>query len=149
MPNEPVFLAPFASTVLLSLASTSFASPEDDAITQYRTYVAAVRAGKPEDVAKLIEPVPETSKPLLTARIAQEIAVETMKKEMVAQMGTAKTGDEAWAIGGLPYDDVLKNLKGVGGRARTRLRCSQANLRAWSAGGWRARMANGSSRPAL
>jgi len=102
-----------AGTYLLSLATASSAAPEDDAIAQYRAYVTAVRAGKPEEVVKLIEPVPETSKPLLTARIAQEIAVEAMKNEMVAQMGPAKTGDEAWMIGGLPYDDVLKNLKGV------------------------------------
>jgi hypothetical protein len=108
-----ILLVLVAATCLLSLATVSSAAPEDDAIAQYRAYVTAVRAGKPEVVVKLIEPVPETSKPLLTARIAQAIAVEATKKEMVAQMGPAKTGDEAWMIGGLPYDDVLKNLKGV------------------------------------
>ncbi|HEX3357430.1 MAG TPA: hypothetical protein VHS31_10705 [Tepidisphaeraceae bacterium] len=105
------------SALLLPFAAQSSAAPDDDAVAQYRAYVTAVRAGKPEEVMKLIEPVPETSKPLLTACIAQEIAVEAMKKEMVAQMGPAKTGDDAWAIGGLPYDDVLKNLKGVAGGA--------------------------------
>jgi hypothetical protein len=91
----------------------SEAAPEDDAVAQYRAYVAAVRAGKPEEVLKLVESFPETSKALLDARIKRDIALEAMKKEMVAQMGPAKTGDDSWAIGGLPYDDVLGNLKGM------------------------------------
>jgi hypothetical protein len=102
-----------AVAFVLSCGTRSFAAPEDDAIAQYRAYVTAVRAGKLDDVVKLIEPVPQTSKALLNARISQEIAVEAMKKEMVAQMGPAKTGDDSWAIGGLPYDDALQNLKGV------------------------------------
>ena len=48
------------ATYLLSLTTASSAAPEDDAIAQYRAYVAAVRAGKPEEVVKLIEPVPAT-----------------------------------------------------------------------------------------
>jgi hypothetical protein len=66
-----------------------------------------------EDALKLIEPVPESCKQLLTARLKQAIAVEAMQKEMIAQMGPPKIEEEGWAIGGLPYDDLFKNLKGV------------------------------------
>jgi hypothetical protein len=99
--------------ILLCITSASGAAPEDDAIAQYRAYVAAIRAGNSEAALKLVEPVPKSSEPLLTARIAMLIALEDLKAEMIAQMGPAKTGDDAWAIGGLPYDDVLGNLKGV------------------------------------
>jgi len=105
---------PITLFVLLCLLSAlARAAPEDGAVEQYRAYVTAVRAGKPEDVVKLIEPVPETSKALLNARVKQAIAVEAMKKEMLAQMGPPKAGEEGWEIGGLPYDDVLKNAKAV------------------------------------
>jgi hypothetical protein len=93
--------------------ATLCAAPEDGAVEQYRAYVKAVRAGKLDDVVKLVEPIPETSKPLLNARLKQAIAVEAMKKEMLAQMGPPKAGEDGWEIGGLPYDDVLKNLKPV------------------------------------
>ena len=103
--------------VLLSLAGQGFgaqpAASDADAVAQYNAYVVAVRAGKIEDVVKLIEPVPETSKALLTARIKQAIAIEALKKEMIAQMGPPKMEEDGWDIGGLPYDDLLKNLKGV------------------------------------
>jgi hypothetical protein len=75
--------------------------------------VTAVRAGKVDDVLKLVEPVADALKPLLNARVKQAIAVEAMKKEMLAQMGPPKAGEDGWEIGGLPYDDVLKNLKPV------------------------------------
>jgi hypothetical protein len=101
---------------LLSFMPTpARAAPEDGAVEQYRAYVTAVRSGKLEDVVNLVEPVPDSSKALLDARIKQAIAVEAMKKEMIAQFGPAKTGDDAWAIGGLPYDDALKDLKAVAG----------------------------------
>lgn len=89
------------------------AASEDGAIEQYRAYVTAVRAGKVEDIVKLVEPVPEDSKPLFDARMKQVIAVEAMKKEMIAQMGPPKADEEEWDMGGLPYDEVLKNLKPI------------------------------------
>jgi hypothetical protein len=104
---------------LSAISATTWAAPEDGAAEQYRAYVSAVRTGKLDDVVKLVEPVPATSKPMLTARIKQAIAVEAMQKEMVAQMGPAKSGEEGWAIGGLPYDDVLKDLKPVAQDANT------------------------------
>jgi hypothetical protein len=109
MVAKPITL--FALACLLP--ALAGAAPEEAAIEQYRAYVKAVRAGKLEDVVKLVEPVPETSKALLNARVKQAIAVEAMKKEMLAQMGPPKAGEEGWEIGGLPYDDVLKNLKEI------------------------------------
>jgi hypothetical protein len=107
----------FRLIVLLALIcvapATLRAAPEEGPVEQYRAYVKAVRAGKLDDVVKLIEPVPDTSKPLLNARVKQAIAVEAMKKEMLAQMGPPKAGEDGWEIGGLPYDDVLKNLRPV------------------------------------
>ena len=94
-------------------AGAPSAAPDADAIAQYRAYVAAVRAGKIDDAIKLVEPVPESCKPLLNARIKMAIAVEALKKEMIAQMGPPRIEEEGWAIGGLPYDDLLKSLKGV------------------------------------
>src|SRR4051812_38132836 len=89
------------------------ASSTDEALAQYRAYVIAAREGKSDDVLKLIEPVPESCKTFLAARIKMEIAVEALKKEMIAQMGPAKTADDVWTIGGIPYDDVLKGVKAV------------------------------------
>ena len=105
--------------IVCLLPALARAAPEDGAVEQYRAYVTAVRAGKLDDVVKLVEPVPETSKALLNARLKQAIAVEAMKKEMISQFGPAKTGDDAWNIGGLPYDDAMKNLKGVAQGADT------------------------------
>jgi hypothetical protein len=109
MATKPIAL--FALVCLLPALAR--AAPEDAAVEQYRAYVKAVRAGKLDDVVKRVEPVPATSKPLLNARVKQAIAVEAMKKEMLAQMGPPKAGEDGWEIGGLPYDDVLKNLKAV------------------------------------
>lgn len=98
---------------ILLFTQLAVAGPAEEAVAQYRAYVAAVRAGKTEDVEKLVETIPPSSKPLLAARIKQAIAVEAVKREMLAQMGPPKAGEEGWEIGGLPYDDVLANLKPV------------------------------------
>lgn len=111
---RPICLVLVAAICFPTFTKVSAATAEEDAIAQYRAYVTAVRAGKSEDVMKLIEPVPESCKAVLDARLKQAIAVEAMKKEMIAQFGPAKTGDDAWNIGGLPYDDAMKSLKGVG-----------------------------------
>jgi hypothetical protein len=103
-----------AATLVWALLTPSIgaAAPPDDAIAKYRDYVAAIREGQVEKVVKLVEPVPESCKPLLTASVESKIAVEAVKKEMTAQMGPPKPGDQAWSIG-QPSDDLLKRLAAV------------------------------------
>ena len=110
---KSIALAFAALACFIAFAKASTTAPEADAITQYRAYVAAIRAGKIDDAVKLVELVPESCKPLLIARLKQAIAVEAMKNEMIAQMGPPKIEEDGWAIGGLPYDDLLQNVKGV------------------------------------
>ncbi len=56
-----------AATLVLTLLAPSIvaAAPQDDAIAKYREYVAAIRDSQVEKVVKLVEPVPESCKPLL------------------------------------------------------------------------------------
>ncbi len=103
-----------AATLVLTLLAPSIvaAAPQDDAIAKYREYVAAIRDSQVENVVKPVEPVPESSKPLLTASVKSKIAVEAVKKEMTVQMGPPKPDDQAWNIGQLS-DELLKRLEAV------------------------------------
>jgi hypothetical protein len=96
--------------MMLTVASAQGA-PGDDAADAFRNYVAAIRAGSVDDTLKLVEPVPESSKPLLQACVESAIAVEKVKTEMAKQMGPPKH-EEGWNMGQQP-DDVLKTLRGV------------------------------------
>ena len=96
----------------LLMPSTVAAAPKDDAIAKYREYVAAIRGGQVENVVKMVEAVPESTKPVLTASVKSKIALEAVKKEMTAQMGPPKPDDQAWSIGQLS-DDLLKRLEAV------------------------------------
>lgn len=94
------------------MASTALAAPADDAVKAYRDYVAAIRAGSKDNVLKVVESVPESSKPLLVASIESLIAVEAVKAEMTKQMGPEPAEEEeGWNMGQLP-ERVLKDLKG-------------------------------------
>ena len=103
-----------AATLMSALLAASLvaAAPPDDALAKYREYVAAIRDGELENVVKLVEPVPESSTPLLTASVESKIAMEAVKKEMTAQMGPPKPDDQAWNIGQLS-DELLNRLEAV------------------------------------
>src|SRR5439155_17903742 len=96
----------------MTLANVAAAAPHDEAIAGYRQFVAAIRAGDAAKALQLIEPVPETSKPVLAASVKAKIAVEAVRKEMEAQFGPPKVGDESWNVGELS-DEMLKRLEAV------------------------------------
>lgn len=96
---------------VLTVASARGA-PGDDAADVFRKYVAAIRDGSVDDTLKLVEPVPESSKPLLRTCVESAVAVEKVKTEMAKQMGPPKHDEEGWNMGQQP-DDVLKTLRDV------------------------------------
>jgi hypothetical protein len=101
---------------LTSASIAAPAPPQDAAIARYREYVAAIREGKVDQVLKFIEDVPETSKPVIVATVKQMIAVEALKKEMMAQFGAPKLDDDAWKTLGQLSDEQLQHLEAqVGG----------------------------------
>ena len=94
------------------VAASAQSAPGDDAADAFRKYVAAIRGGSVDDTLKLVEPVPESSNPLLRACVESAIAIEKVKTEMAKQMGPPKHDEEGWNMGQQP-DDVLKTLRGV------------------------------------
>ncbi len=97
--------------MMLAVAAAQGA-PGDDAADAFRKYVAAIRAGSVDDALKLVESVPESSKPLLRASVEGTVAVEKVKTEMAKQMGPVKHDEEGWNMGQQP-DDILKTLHGI------------------------------------
>jgi hypothetical protein len=96
---------------VLRVASAQGA-PGDDAADAFRKYVAALRAGSVDDVLKLVEPVPDSSKPLLRACVESAVAVEKIKTEMTRQMGPPKRDEDGWNLG-QQSDEVLKTMHGI------------------------------------
>ena len=101
------------SNLAWALTFANVAAPvPHEAIARYRQFVAAIRTGDAAKAVQLIEPVPETSKPLVAASVKAKIAVEAVRKEMAAQFGPATADDESWRIGELP-DELLERLEAV------------------------------------
>ena len=102
--------------ILVVLAShQAIAAPQDDAVKAFKEYVAAVRAGSAEKVLALVEPVPESCKPLLAASVESLIAIERVKTAMAKQFALPKDEEaeeeEGWNMG-QPSDETLNQLAG-------------------------------------
>jgi len=99
------------SAALLAILSIA-AAPEDPAITQYRAYVAAVRAGDEKALLKLAAPVSKENQPVQLAHIRCMIAMEQLRKETVAQLGPIDyVKDDGWMGTGVLPDEMIKDLK--------------------------------------
>src|SRR6266576_3018198 len=105
------YLIPSMSAALLAMLTIA-AAPEEPAITQYRAYVAAVRAGDEKALLKLAAPVSKENQPVQLAHIKCIIALEQLRKETVAQLGPIDyVKDDGWMGTGVLPDEMIKDLK--------------------------------------
>ena len=102
------------SAVCTSLVAilTIAATPEHPAITQYRAYVAAVRAGDEKALLAMAVPFSKPDQTLQLAHIRSNIAEEQLRKETVARLGPIDyKNDDGWLGTGIPPDEMIKDLK--------------------------------------
>jgi hypothetical protein len=83
-----------ACVLLLAIVNSATAQPQHEAIGQYKAFMSAVRAGKFEDVIKLVEPVPKDAAPMVEAALKLQIAYVGLKDELTAQFGLPGPKDE-------------------------------------------------------
>ena len=83
-----------AFALLLTIANSATAQPQHEAIGQYKLFMSAVRAGKVDDVMKLVEPVAKDVAPMLEAALKLHIAYVGLKDELTAQFGLPGPKDE-------------------------------------------------------
>lgn len=105
---------------LLATAATTAPSrePADAAVRVYRDYVAAIRSGPAEKVLKLVEPVPESSKALLTKYVEMRIAIERFNAEIANQFSPPKPDRGDTIMGEFP-SEWLKDVFAEAVDART------------------------------
>jgi hypothetical protein len=102
---------PTLAATLLAIVSIA-AAAEHPAITQYRAYVAAVRAGDEKALLKLAIPVAKENQAVQLAHIRHDIALEQLRKETVAQLGPIDyKKDDGWMGTGTLPDEMIKDLK--------------------------------------
>src|SRR5688500_1644472 len=108
---KPLHAAFAACLSLLATVGTASAQPQHEAITQYKAFMAAVRAGKSDEAMKLVEPVPKDAASLVTTALRFLIVDTALKTEVAAQMGAYDPKDEDYLEEALHAPEVLENLK--------------------------------------
>src|SRR5215212_10100053 len=107
---KPARLIPSMSAALLAILTIA-AAPEHPAITQYRAYAAAVRAGDEKAILKLAAPVSKENQQVQLAHVRSMIALEHLRKETVAQLGPIDyKKDDGWMGTGILPEEMTKEL---------------------------------------
>jgi hypothetical protein len=93
----------YLSVLCVTLAvASAHAAPGDEAADVFRKYVAAIRAGSVDEALKLVEPVPESCKPLLRASVEGAVAVEKVKTEWQSRWALRNITKKAGTWGSNP-----------------------------------------------